>query len=110
MTNVNAVNNNLITPDVAAKDRLLRQKASEFVNQIFYGALMREFRNAQSPGLFGGGPGSSTFKRQLDTELIKSISQRGDAPLVESVLNQIKGNATVKYNMDQAFNAYKHNE
>ncbi len=110
MTTVNIANNNLTPPAVAAKDNLLRQKASEFVNQIFYGTLMREFRNAESSGLFGGGPGGSTFKRQLDTEFIKCISQRGDAPLVDSVLNKIKGGATIKYKIDQALNAYKNNE
>jgi hypothetical protein len=88
---VTAVNNLSSTTDPAGRETLLRQKATEFVNQVFYGTLMREFRNAQQPTMFDGGPGGTAFIRQLDMELISRISQRGDSSLADALLRQLGG-------------------
>ena len=69
--------------------QLLVQHANEVVNQVFYGTLLREFREAQEPTIFGKGPGGQTFIRQLDMELIKRISQGGGSPLTEALVKQL---------------------
>ena len=63
--------------------------ANEFVNQVFLGTMLREFRNAQQPTIVDGGSGRGTFARQLDLELIKRISQGGQSPVVSAVLRQL---------------------
>jgi len=70
-------------------DPQLAQYANEVVNQVFYGTLMREFRNAQPPGMFDQGPGGQAFIRQMDMELVKRMSQGGNSPLAEVLLKQL---------------------
>ena len=70
-------------------DPQLARYANEVVNQVFYGTLMREFRNAQPPGMFDQGPGGQAFIRQLDMELVKRMSQGGASPLAEVLLKQL---------------------
>ena len=53
--------------------------------------LLREFRDAQPPGIFNQGPGAGTFVRQLDMELITRISRDGDSPMTEALLKQFPG-------------------
>ncbi len=67
----------------------LVQRANEVVNQVFYGTLLREFREAQEPTIFDKGPGGQTFIRQLDMELVKRISQGGNSPLTEALVKQL---------------------
>ena len=74
----------------------LKTLANQVVNEVFYGTLMREFRNAQTPTLFDQGPGATTFIRQLDSELISRISQRGDSPLAKALIRQLGGQAAIK--------------
>jgi len=70
-------------------DPQLAQYANEVVHQVFYGTLMREFRNAQPPGMFDQGPGGQAFIRQLDMELVRGMSQGGNSPLAEVLLKQL---------------------
>ncbi|MCP4707762.1 MAG: hypothetical protein GY869_03985 [Planctomycetes bacterium] len=70
-------------------DPQLAQYANEVVNQVFYGTLMREFRNAQPPGMFDQGPGGQAFIRQLDMELVRRMNQGGNSPLAEVLLKQL---------------------
>ena len=74
---------------VSINNTELNRTASEFVNNIFYGTLLRQFRDAQKPSIFGQGPGGATFLRMLDTELIKRMSQRGVSPVAEAVSNHL---------------------
>ena len=74
----------------------LRQKANEFVNQVFWGTMLREFRQNQQPTIFDGGPGSSTFVKQLDMELLKRISEKGDSPLTRALIKQLDPNGIRK--------------
>ena len=67
----------------------LARKANQFVNQVFYGSLLREFREAQQPTIFDNGPGGMTFMRQLDMELIKRISGRGDSPIAQAIVRKL---------------------
>ena len=82
-------------------DQELRQRASEFVNQVFYGTLLREFRDAQPPGIFNQGPGAGTFVRQLDMELITRISRGGDSPMTEALLRQLGGGREIQNALNQ---------
>ena len=84
---INAIVNQICRPGQC--DKQLSQAASEFVNNVFYGTLLRQFREAQEPGIFDGGRGGKIFERQLDMELIKRISQRGDAPMADAVIKQL---------------------
>ena len=69
----------------------LPQLANEFVNNVFWLPMLREFRQSQQPSILGKSPGAQTFIRQLDMELVKRMSQQGKAPLVESLLRQLSG-------------------
>lgn len=84
----------------------LRQMAAEFVNMTFYGTLMREFREAQGQTMLDGGAGGRAFMRQLDTELIRRISHRGDAPLVDAVIRQLGGTSTQDVKATHNLNSY----
>ena len=77
-----------VAPGAKTQKSQLRKLASEFVNHVFYGSLLREFRDSQQSTILDGGPGGSTFMRQLDMELIGRISKRGDAPMVDALLRQ----------------------
>lgn len=88
---VSSVNNLNPIQDANTKNQVLRQKATEFVNQIFYGTMLREFRNAQKPTILDGGPGSSSFIRLLDMELISRMSQRGDSSMADALIKQLGG-------------------
>ena len=79
MINV-GVNNNAVQ---------LSQLSNEFVNQVFWGTMLREFRESSSGTLLDGGPGGSAFIRQLDAELIKRISERSDNSLSQALLRQL---------------------
>lgn len=69
----------------------LAQKANEVVNQLFWGTMLREFRNASSGTILDSGPGSDTFARQLDQELIKRISSTIVTPWAEPLVKQLSG-------------------
>ncbi len=70
-------------------DPELVQKANEFVNQIFWGTMLREFRDAHKNPILDNGPGAQTFVRQLDQMMIERISQRGKSPLTDVLLRQL---------------------
>ena len=68
----------------------LTQLANEFINQTFWGPMLREFRSAQRPSVFGEGPGSKMFVQQLDAELLKRMSQQqGSTTLSAALLRQL---------------------
>jgi len=90
--NINAFNNT--NPELVLK-------ANEFVNNVFYGTLLREFRNARPQGLMNQGPGAGTFTRQLDQELIKRISSRGDSPIAQALIRQMTGSSEIKKELDK---------
>ena len=75
---------NIIQPKLA-------QAANEFVNQLFWGTMLREFRNASSGTILDNGPGSDTFARQLDQALIKKISSANILPWAEPLAKQLSG-------------------
>lgn len=91
-------------------DQQLVQKACEFVNQVFWGAMLREFRGNRTPTIFDGGPGSDTFVRQLDMELLKRISQKGGAPLADALLRQLDPQGIKQgLKLSRIDSAYQHN-
>ena len=62
---------------------------SQVINQVFWGTLLREFRNNQQPTILDSGPGNMTFIRQLDMELIKRMSRPDNSPLAAAVMRQL---------------------
>ena len=68
----------------------LKKLTNQFVNQVFYGTLLREFRNAQQPTILDGGFGASAFTRQLDIHLIERLSQQGDSPVAQALRKQLE--------------------
>jgi len=88
---ISAVENQNWQSETTNSNTQLRQQVSEVVNNVFYGTLLRQLRDSQNSGIFDKGPGGTTFIRQLDSELIKRISQRGDAPLVDTIMEKITG-------------------
>jgi len=79
----------MMTAPVNNYSSQLAQRANEVVNQVFYGTLLREFRESQPPSMFNQGPGATTFIRQLDMELVKRMSRRGDSPLAQALIRQL---------------------
>ena len=88
---VSAVENQNWQSETIDRNTQLRRQVSEVVNNVFYGTLLRQMRDTQRSEIFDKGPGGTTFTRQLDSELIKRISQRGDAPLVDTIMKKITG-------------------
>ena len=66
--------------------------ANEFVNQTFYGRLLREFRTAQQNPYFENGPGGKIFLEKLDAEIIHRMSQRGSSQLAQALIDQLGTN------------------
>jgi hypothetical protein len=95
----------MITPTVNSNHQQLVQKANEFVNQAFYGTLLRNFRDAQKPTLLDQGPGATTFIRQLDNELIKRMSQQGESPVAKALIKKLERHG--RQNVVQLQNAEK---
>jgi len=67
----------------------LKQAANQVVNQVFWGAMLREFRIAHQDPILGGSPGGGAFIQQLDQMLLERMSQRGKSPLVDALLKQL---------------------
>lgn len=67
----------------------LEQAAHQVVNQVFWGAMLREFRTAHQDPILGGSPGGGAFIQQLDQVLLERMSQRGKSPLVDALLKQL---------------------
>ena len=76
----------------------LIQKANELVNTVFWGTMLREFREASETTMFDGGSAGATFTRQLDLELIKRISERGSSPIADMLAKKLDKYG--KYNLD----------
>ena len=69
--------------------------ANEFVNNVYYGTLMREFRRSQGEGLFGNTPGGKIFQEQLDAELIKRMGSRDRvSPLAKMLVERFTRNSS----------------
>ena len=105
---INALNNVGVGLVPDGRDTKLRELVSENVNQIFFGTLLREFREGQDNAIFGNGPGGTVFANQLDNELIKRMSKRGGGPLVDAVMKQITKNGSLK-SLEESNVAYKDN-
>ena len=91
----------------------LVQAANEFVNQAFYGPLLRELRESQNNPYFDNGPGGKTFLRQLDMELVRRMSGNKPSAIAESLLRQLGENtlSTAKRAaMSEQVNAWEQQE
>lgn len=62
---------------------------NQVVNQVFYGTLLREFREAQENPFMGGGPGGQTFVRQLDMAIIERISGSKPSGVAEQLFKEL---------------------
>lgn len=67
----------------------LRELTEQFVGQVFYGTLLREFRDAGRGNILDNGPGATTFIKQLDMELVKRIGGRTKTELADSLMKQL---------------------
>lgn len=81
--------------------RELSSVANEFVNTVFYGSLLREFRNAQRPTVLDGGRSNQIFMRMFDTEITKriggsGIGGSGSSDLADAIVKQLGGNVAGK--------------
>lgn len=79
----------------------LVQAANEFVNQVFYGPLLREMRDSSQNPYFGNGPGGTTFMRQLDMEMLRRMSSDKPSALAQSLLKQLSQNIKSQLTHDQ---------
>jgi len=78
----------------------LQAKANELVGQIFYGTLLREFRESSETPFLSGTPGGTTFLRQLDQEIISRLSKRQCSPLADTLVKQLQNKAQARYALE----------
>ena len=64
-------------------------RANEFINHVFWGSMLREFRNSRSTTIFDDGLGHDTFIRQLDAELIKRMNDSSRLGLADALIRQL---------------------
>lgn len=74
----------------------LQAKANELVAQVFYGTLLREFRESSEMPFLSGTPGGTTFLRQLDQEIVSRLGQRRHSPLADALVKQLQGKAQAR--------------
>ncbi len=72
----------------------LQQKANEFVNTMFYGTMMREFRQSQKNPYFDQGAAGRVFWQQFDMEVIRRMSQSSSSGLAKDLMKQLDSGAT----------------
>ncbi len=85
---INAVNNS----NNNGRSDMLREKAAEVVSNVFYGTLMKEFRQGcDSDTMFSGGFGGEAFQQQLDNVFVAEISHQGNNPIVDAMVRQLGG-------------------
>lgn len=75
----------------------LQAKANELVGQVFFGTLLREFRESSEMPFLSGTPGGTAFLRQLDQELITRLSRRQPSPLADALVKQLQSKAQARY-------------
>ncbi|MBN1846166.1 MAG: hypothetical protein JW810_10820 [Sedimentisphaerales bacterium] len=73
----------------ATHDPALVQAANLWVNQIFWGTLLREARAAHPDPVLGTTPGAAAFQQQLDQVLLERISARTDRVLLPALLKRL---------------------
>ncbi len=85
----------------------LAQAANEFVNQVFYGPMMKSFRESQNNPYFGNGPGGKTFVNQLDMELLSRMSAGKPTPIAQALIDQLEKNMSTQQTMQKILNDQK---
>ena len=71
----------------------LEQKTNELVNTIFYGTLMREFRQSQKNPYFDQGTAGRVFWQQFDMEVIRRMSQSSPTGLAKDLMKHLDAGA-----------------
>jgi Rod binding domain-containing protein len=71
----------------------LEQKANEFINTMFYGTLMRDFRRSQQNPYFDQGTAGRVFWQQFDTEVIRRMSQAQPSGLAKDLMKHLDSGA-----------------
>ncbi len=74
----------------------VKAKAAELVSNVFYGTLMKEFRQSSEGGLFSGGFGGQAFQQQLDNVFIGELSKQENNQIIDAMVRQLtsKGSRT----------------
>jgi len=85
---------------VTSQHSEMQALANQFVNQTFYGALLREMRESSQGTVLDSGPGNTAFMRQLDQELVKRISERGDSPIATALCRQLGGGSKLAQGLE----------
>jgi len=86
MMNISA--NTITAPDVA-KFNKLREAANEVVNKMFFGEMLKSFRQSQDNPYFGNGSGNKVFVEKLDSEMITAMSKNNRNGMADSLLKQL---------------------
>ncbi len=71
------------------KTAMLREKAAEVVSNVFYGTLLKEFRQSCESGMFSGGFAGEAFQQQMDNIYVTEMSRQGNNPIVDSMVRQL---------------------
>jgi hypothetical protein len=84
---------NAITPNTSSlrtTNYELRTAVDEFVGTTFFGALMRQARDAQdAESPFHGGAGEKAFGAQLDAEFVQRVGRRFQSSLGEAIYRKL---------------------
>ena len=80
----------------------LEQKANELVNTLFYGTLLREFRQSQKNPYFDQGTAGRVFWQQFDMEVIRRMSQSPSTGLAKDLMKHLDSGAAQRQQVNEA--------
>ena len=92
----------MIETTVNTNSSELARRANEFINQAFWGSMLREFRNTRPSTIFDNGLGHDTFIRHLDAELIKRMGDSSQLGLADALIRQLGKGAGVSEELGAA--------
>ncbi|MBN2064144.1 MAG: rod-binding protein [Sedimentisphaerales bacterium] len=90
--NIAAIDNKAASSNVNE----VKAKAAELISNVFYGTLMKEFRQSSEGGLFSGGFAGQAFQQQLDNVFIGELSKQENNQIIDAMVRQLtnKGSRT----------------
>lgn len=88
-------------PQQTAPPQQLANHANELVNHVFYGTLLREFRETQNDPLLGNSSANRVFLKQLDMAVIRESSKGRPNPIARALIEQLEGPRTTAHSARQ---------
>ena len=85
-----------------ANSLALQQKSQEFINKMFYGTLLRDFRRSQQNAYFDQGTAGRVFWQLFDSEIIRHMSQAEPSGLAKDLMKHLGASTTLGRELSSA--------